>query len=249
MQGRNRFNSMKIKFVRNESEFPCVLCSIDLLSFSIAAQELALLNDPEITFLNDEMVPARRNEFIAGRLVAKNALHELSPQHLPKDWTLHRGVFSQPVVEGPEAFNICLSHTKNTVVAIAYPQAHPVGVDLEMIEQGPNSDLIFEHCTDLEKKLAIDVFGNRDLAALKLWTSKESLSKILHTGLMTNFTLFELSAIKGAEKEWNSTFLHFPQYRSQSWQGKSQFLTLSYPANSVLSKEPSEWRNWSSQFL
>lgn len=249
MQDELPLKWLKLKFTRAEKKYGAVLCGMQLNEAIDAVDHNLYLHNAELDYAQGELSTKRRREFIAGRIVSKLALQQLLPKYGYLQWQISRGVFTQPIVEGPGALGICITHTAEIVVAIAYPLAHQIGIDIESIPPEIATSIIFEHCSKSEIEQAILSMESESRAALKLWTCKESLSKILGTGLMTPFHFYELNDFKYSSPVHNSKFVHFPQYQSNSWFGKQHCLSISFPANSAFQCSDEAWEDWRSFFF
>lgn len=94
-------------------------------------------------------------------------------------------IFDFPVIIHPNIHNtnVSIAHTNHSAVAVAFPETHPVGIDIEDICD-ERSQTISTQLTDSEKSLRTNLSISEALFNTILWTAKESLSKVLKTGLM-----------------------------------------------------------------
>jgi phosphopantetheinyl transferase len=167
------------------------------------------------------VVPARQASYLLGRYVAKSAVAaHLGVGDLRQIHIAH-GVFEQPMVrvaQGPGA-QVTLSHSGPWGIAIAGPEAHPMGVDVERIEAFRRAGAgapPWQTTRDAWLLGALDRPAPQRLALL--WTIKEALSKVLKTGLMAGFEIFEINRIAAAAgRTFESEFTHFVQYKAVSW--------------------------------
>ena len=93
------------------------------------------LHGDEEALLTDRLHARRRHGLLIGRYAAKCALAALRPDLDPRALAIRPGVLEQPVLSGAggENLGISLSHAGPVAVAVAYPEACPMGIDLERI--------------------------------------------------------------------------------------------------------------------
>lgn len=243
------FKLLNLDFIREEKIYKSVLCSIDLNEINYYIKYDNYLSETELENICHNMISNRYKEFVIGRIASKIALQQILPKFHYLQWHLSAGVFSQPVVNGPGALGVSITHTHDAVMAIAFQLEHPLGIDLENTSIKTDASVIFEYCTAEEKKEAINTFNNEQFAALKLWTCKESLSKILCIGMMAPFKFLELNNISINSMKSTSRFEHFQQYQSETWLGEKNVFSISFPANSKLVTNDTNWEEWRLCFL
>ena len=149
----------------------------------------------------------RQHSYLLGRFAAKQAIIQKVPYIDAQDIHIASGVFTQPVIEHPQIRNmqVSISHTQDYAVAVAFPEHHPMGIDIESVRR-TNDEAISSHVS-LEEINIFKAFSYNDQQALtQLWSIKEALSKSFKTGLMADFSLF---AVASAEKKDNLIITHF----------------------------------------
>lgn len=137
----------------------------------------------------------------------------------------------QPILltNGASSLDISITHKRNMAAAIAFPKSHPMGIDLEKIEQSSRQTL--ESQMTMPEILAVTDSAQNCLNALwQLWVIKESISKVLKTGLTTSFLLFETCKHSFSKSGGISCyFRNFYQYHAQSWILDDHVLAVVYP--------------------
>jgi 4'-phosphopantetheinyl transferase len=109
-----------------------------------------------------------------------------------------------------------------------------MGVDLERIEEARH-ETILSQLSPQEISWMESAAGNRETVATALWTAKEALSKVLTTGLMTPFQVYNLSEFSQIESGmWEGGFQNFAQYKVRVWIGSTHVLSIAMPKRSVL---------------
>jgi 4'-phosphopantetheinyl transferase len=158
----------------------------------------------------------RIRSYLLGRFVAKQAIAALTAEKDLANIDIEPGVFNQPVVVSNHAnIQVSITHCDDLGVAIAFPEVHPMGIDLEKINYNKR-DILGRQITAFEKKLA-DALLVEETGLTLLWTVKEALSKTIKTGLLTPFEVFEVSQIELSGNFIRCNFKNFTQYRALSF--------------------------------
>ncbi len=142
------------------------------------------------------------------------------------------GIFGQPL--GCSPYGISVSHTSGYVVALLFPDEHPVGVDIEMVNREA-VDKIKSQLTSRELQIANFLNEAKEIAYTRLWTAKESLSKVLTTGLTIPMSMLEISKVEENANRMECEFSHFIQYKAISMHVGPFMLSIVHPAASSLS--------------
>lgn len=158
----------------------------------------------------------RRNSYLLGRYAAKVALGALVPGVASTALAIRPGVFEFPVVTGIANVQVSISHAGEWGAAMAFPEAHPMAVDLELIA-ADRAEVIQSQLTAAEKARlgAGPLDGVTELTLL--WTVKEAMAKVIRTGMMTPFEVFEVAAVRAEDGAFHSTFTQFGQYEAVSF--------------------------------
>jgi 4'-phosphopantetheinyl transferase len=149
----------------------------------------------------------RQHSYLLGRFAAKQAIIKKVPYIDAQDIHIASGVFTQPVIEHPQIHNllISISHTKDYAMAVSFPEHYPMGIDIESVQR-TNEQAISRHVS-LEEINIFKAFPYNEQQILTLlWSIKEALSKSFKTGLMADFSLFDVAS---AEKQKNLIISHF----------------------------------------
>lgn len=223
MNQQNITLKLKNKSVLHE----CFICLVESFFPEIEPCFLEVLSPKEKTFFEKIPSQIRQHTYLLGRYSAKQALSKIYsvPMHT---MFIESGIFNQPVLMTPRdlCFQVSLSHTKNFGGAIAFPETHPMGIDIEEISH-ENNVAIYSQMTCQE----LEVLNREDLSTRLTitWTAKEALSKVLRCGLMVSFKLLEICSYQQNQKYIECFFKHFPQYKSISWKYKSFIITIVCP--------------------
>lgn len=170
----------------------------------------------------------RRASYLLGRVAAKRAVQRLVRAVDPTSICIGSGVFQFPVVKGVGLSNVqaSISHCEGLGFCAAFPEAHPLGVDVEIISRA-NADIVSSQLSLSEKQLIRRKMG--DLDHTVAFSMKEALSKILRTGMMLDFQLLEIDTIAKEEDHICCTFRHFSQYKAYSFCQGSHVFSLALP--------------------
>lgn len=210
-------NVWDLELGREGGNFSATMC----LSTAPLA-ELLLVRERQLTTAENarlDGIPSerRRFSFLCGRVAAKAALVRLRPGSDPAVTEIAEGVFGQPVVSGANlaGVQVTISHAEGIGGAIAFPEAHPMGLDIETVR--PDLDRTIQTqmtAREMELHRALPLASSTGFALL--WTIKESLSKVLKCGLMTPMAIFEANTIEASRPVFVTTFANFAQYKTLS---------------------------------
>jgi 4'-phosphopantetheinyl transferase len=197
---------------------------------ALSSQPEAVLHAEELKYFHSLSALKRKKDYLLGRYAAKRALLYLSQTASAPEIHIRPGVFQQPVVIGPacEELSACITHSGTFAAAIAFPTGHPLGIDLEW-----HDDAVLE---TLKQHVETPELPPTELCAseaeryIRVWTVKESLSKILQCGLTTPFSVLKLRADPVPNgRAWSGEFENFSQYRFISLSSPKLSLALVHP--------------------
>jgi 4'-phosphopantetheinyl transferase len=189
-------------------EYPAVLR--DVAEF-LAPAEAAYFAD--LRFLR------RQQSFLLGRYAAKLALQCTLQESNPKAIEIGRGVFEQPIVSYGSAKTpgVTISHCNEIAVALAFPNGHPMGIDIEQIDHS-RMVAIQSQLSPAECRWARSAEADEITLSTLMWTAKEALSKALTCGLMTPMEVLKLSEFYPlGNGTWGGHFQNFAQYKFLGW--------------------------------
>ncbi len=180
----------------------------------------------------------RQYEFLAGRILAKITA---SRQFKIEDWrsieTL-KGVFGNPLIHIPGYAHkgISISHKQNKFGIIIYDEAHPVGFDMEIIDNSKVT--LLKSQSNKDEMMDREKMGcDESLFYTVLWSAKEALSKILRCGLTVPIELLSTQKNKYdvSHQVFEGEFCNFFQYRFVARIIEESIVTLVFPKRSVIS--------------
>jgi phosphopantetheinyl transferase len=198
----------------------------------------SILHPDEHVYFNTLSAPKRQHSYLHGRYTAKQAAKVFCPE--PARIKITAGIFQQPVLEIPGVSNLqlSLSHTDNWCGVVVFPEAHPMGIDVEMItpeiHETINGIITEEErrlLPGLQEAIARPMLPGADMALL--WTMKEALSKTLRTGLMTPLQVYEVNYIIHIDGVTEAHFTNFAQYKALSWLSGDHAWSIVLPKNSI----------------
>lgn len=210
-----QFRSGSITLYRDNNSFDC--------SYAIVSGELPdakineLLHPDERKKYHSFPFNARQQSFILGRIAVKYAILVGNPSVCPKNIHIDSGVFNYPYLKAEHCKNISisLSHSQNMAVAIAFPEHHIMGIDLEIINENYLA-VMKKILLRKEEELIENVNGSLISNSVYLWTSKEALSKAIKTGFSADIEIFEINSVKKVGLEIINSFKFFHQYKTIS---------------------------------
>lgn len=204
------------------------LCIADNSYENLAELALDFLHPNEYAYFASLAHDNRKHTYLLGRYCAKQAL-TIEPFYLtPKQYAIMPGVFGQPIINSKSNVQVSIAHTSTLGAAIAFPEAHPMGIDIELIDD-KNQDFIEKEMTTDELALLTKHIANKAHATTLLWSAKEALAKIFRTGLMTPFHLFEISSCRIEGEFVYTQFKNFHQYQACSFPIEQHVCSIVYP--------------------
>jgi len=203
----------------------------------LEGQDLSFLSPDDQKRFHSIRHDGRKLEFFLGRYLARNSVMELCSQMVkgnefgdPASVQFSTGVFKQVVILNIPNIEVSISHSNDVIAAVASQVAHPLGVDIERVDE-TRSKAIDRYLTDAELSFSLD---NHQLKTV-LWTAKEAMSKILRVGMMVDFSFLETDVTRFSDtgQLTEGYFRHISQYRFQSFTTSSFVITIVFPKNSV----------------
>lgn len=189
-----------------------------------------ILHTREAAYYKTLKFEKRKRDYLIGRYAAKQAVAALLQERDLRSILIKHGVFNQPIVSCGDKHNIQVSitHCDELGAAVAFPEAHPMGIDLQKINTSKR-EVIESQATEAEKEMITTLLCPYDTFLTLLWTTKEALSKVLRTGLMTPFTVFEMSSVEAQNNYFLGCFRNFAQYKTLSFEKDEYVCSIVYP--------------------
>ena len=203
----------------------------------VAERAPDFLHADELAAFRALKIARRQTSYLLGRYTAKAALHAcVGPAFVPTAINVAPGVFNQPVVHGLVAtppLGVSISHSERMVCALAYPEEHPMAIDVEEID-AERTHVMLTQIGDAEADRARAACTSPDLAATVVWSAKEALSKALRCGMTCPFEIFETIELEARDGYYAGRFKNFAQYKFHSWHRQTSVLTLVLPRKTEL---------------
>jgi 4'-phosphopantetheinyl transferase EntD len=208
----------------------CILQS----PLAVLQQQLSLLHPEEQAYYNTLKYDKRKVSYLLGRIAAKRAIGTLLSSDAFHTIAIDSGIFEFPVVKYIPNGNmqVCITHCDETAIALSYPEAHPLGVDIERTDKD-NTTAIQDQLTIGELTMATSTSLPLSVACTMIWTIKEGLSKILRTGLTIDLKLLEIKSLKRDNHLYTSEFQHLIQYKAISCVAGKYVCSVVIPRNTT----------------
>ncbi|MFD5261197.1 MULTISPECIES: 4'-phosphopantetheinyl transferase family protein [Bacillus] len=180
----------------------------------------------------------RLESYLVGRYAAKKAVSAFIKDERLHEIQITPGIFNQPIVKHSSAMNVqvSISHCDSMGFAIAFSEETPIGIDIERINID-NKNILAAQMTVEEKRLAKFLSLPDETIYTLLWTAKESLSKVLKTGLTTPLEIYEINKIYISKGILYSYYQNFSQYCTASVISGQHIYSITYPKETVLDLE------------
>ena len=217
---------------RAEKNYSAGLC---LCCFATSCREqevLKFLHPEEIEYFRTLTFEKRKKSYLVGRYAAKQAIKISSGEQNLHAISIQPGIFNQPITTciSEQNLQVSISHCGEIGAGLAFPEAHPLAIDIEKVEAG-RRELLESQLTQAEQKIMREVFISYDRALAVAWTAKEALSKVLKTGLTTPVHIFEIENVKSEIDYTISFFHHFGQYKAISFDAGIYVCSIVCPKN------------------
>ena len=224
------------------AEFSMVIASLE----ELVANVDTFLHAKEMDYFATLTYELRQQSYLLGRYAKKLALSRYLNGVPLNKILIEEGVFNFPIVSyaAKSNINVSDSHSGSCGIAIAFSEKHPMGIDIELIDVN-KIDVIQSQLTQEEKHL-IQTTSNvsEEVLCALFWTAKESLSKVLRTGLTTPFQIYQLVNLVNKENHWMSEFKNFSQYQAISFLLEDFVCSIVYPRRTTISIEMNEIQKW-----
>lgn len=190
------------------------------------------LHEDEVKHLNTMQYEKRINSYLLGRYCIKTSISNITNQYDLNKIIIKNGVFNQPIVISDSIANIqiSLAHSNDMATAVAFDEMVLLGVDIEKKNQA-TAEVIAGELTQHEWSFSKPLIDLDESFLLLLWTVKESLSKILKTGLTLPLSILEVQSVDFKDGYYISAFSHFFQYNAISWIDMDYVFSMTYPKN------------------
>ena len=203
--------------IRPENIFKATFCCSYFSSLADYKEIIKYLHPQEHNYYNTLKHEKRIRSYLMGRFVAKKAVAALSGKENLTNIYIQPGIFTQPiVVSDKQNIQVSITHCDDFGAGLAFPEAHPMGIDLEKISHDKRY-VLERQITKAEKELISSCPFSYMAGLTLLWTVKEALSKVLKTGLMTPFEVFEISKIELYDEYAICYYQNFTQYKAISF--------------------------------
>jgi len=233
-----KISKTDLKLQRKEGLFQASLAAIrgDLQALM---SKKDTLHPAEQEVLKGYRFDKRRSSYLLGRLAAKEAVMQLSNMTQPETIWVDSGIFSFPIVKCPTLNNVAvsISHCDDIGLCLAFPEAHPMGLDIEHIDAGQTEAILTQTAASeltLLKEHALDNIQGYTA----IWSIKEALSKILKTGMMLDFKIIKIKTLAVHGPILETTFEYFGQYKAYSYIRNDKYvISLALPGRTEVNLE------------
>lgn len=167
----------------------------------------------------------RKKEIYFGRLAINECLKIYQSNAKKENIKINYGIFHYPLIDISDV-EISLSHTYNSVIAIAFPRELLMGIDIEIFSYR-NLNVIRKNISSSEQRL-LTFQKNSEINRylLILWTSKEALSKALKIGFTANTEIFEIADVSFHSEYYITRFKNFPLFIGKSYILSEKVITV-----------------------
>jgi len=191
--------------------------------YTIANLDTWLIGD-EIKVYNSFKATTRKNEYLAGRILAKKTIFLATEEYNPNNIEIISGVWGDPLIKAKSFSNYWLSiaHTK-TEVAVLFSKfnTHPIGIDIEQISK-TNQHSLQQFLSQYDQPLTLQEMH-------LYWSAKEAAAKALRTGFTLPETLFEIGQIQKVDAVYLIKFKNLHRLQATAWVQNNCVVCIAYP--------------------
>ncbi|MEW9701801.1 4'-phosphopantetheinyl transferase superfamily protein [Paenibacillus sp. SI8] len=219
----------EILLTRPEHIYKASICCCYVKNMAEFERIIPYLHIEERNYFDTLKFEKRIRSFLLGRFAAKQAVAALTGEEKLEYIHIQAGIFDQPILSSTTRnTQVSITHCNDYGAAIAFPEAHPMGIDFEKIDDKKRS--AFESQITLAEKENINALPiSLDTALTLLWSAKEALSKVLKTGLTTSFKVFEVSKIELYDDHFICFYKNFKQYKAIAFTVGSHICAIACP--------------------
>lgn len=216
--------------LEREKKFKAGFCFLNE-ELPILVEQVTILHPEEKSYYDTLKFDRRKKSYLLGRITGKQAVSKLLLEEQAIDsFAIQFGVFYFPVVNyiGCQNIQVTIAHCGSLGVALAYPEEHPLGIDVEKIDTDKLETmklLVVDKEFDLISSCSLDILEGSTF----IWTIKEALSKVLKTGLTLDFKILEIETLHKEGTSYISTFKYFYQYKAISMKIGSHVFSIVLP--------------------
>lgn len=149
----DKYYHQRLIYQREKNSFHAEFCLASISLSKLNEHVTSILHPDELTYYKSLTFEKRKHDYLLGKFVAKKAVTFYESEIPLSEIYIDSGIFEFPIVyyPGKEKIQVSLSHSEKTSVAISYSEAHPMGIDLELIDLS-KMDVIETQLSDNEKK-------------------------------------------------------------------------------------------------
>lgn len=197
-----------------EETFKAGICICHLPVIEDYLKVLQHLHPQELNYYETLIFEKRKKSYLLGRYSAKQAICAFVGEENPRNTLIKHGFFNHPIVTNTNNQNVqvSISHCDDIGAAVAFPEDFPMGIDVERIDLN-KANVLESQMTEKEKELIKSFPYSYSTMLIFLWTVKEALSKVLKTGMMTPFHIYEINSLTVEHSCMVSNFKNFAQYK------------------------------------
>jgi phosphopantetheinyl transferase len=220
-------------------DFSIGLVRFDDNEANVNERDDSYLSESELKQLAYFKSAIRDRTFRLGRRAVKRALAHLFSGVDASNWDVSPNVHGAPVVacltNVQPPIHVSISHTDRAAVGLVTSRLWPAAIDLEEVVPR-NEALLLDYVTLSEKRFIESQLEVLPVVALTmLWSVKESLAKLLESGLSAQINVYETTDWTfDSEGRLSVKFINFSHVQACSASAKGHVLSISYPLPSEI---------------
>lgn len=241
----HNIHKLEFHIKRKDIEYTSHLAVVPLKTYHTMSPRVSdILHPKEMLYYNKLIVEKRKASFSMGRFAAKIAVNNFVGETGLNQIEIASGIFGNPLVRYPSHHVpfVCITHDDAYAISIAYPDVHPMSIDLESIQKD-KIPVIKSQCSQGEIKLFNNTNMPEEVFYAMLWTIKEAISKAIRCGLTIPLKLLSIKNFNHINDSlYVSKFTNFGQYKAYSFILNKHVFSLALPMKSELIVNQDEFK-------
>ncbi len=195
------------------------------------AQGTDYLSGDEKAIYSRFKVDSRRNQFLAGRYIAKETVRQEHPNMALGAINIVHGIWGFPLVHSDALYQttVSIGHADCCAAALYFnSNTHPVGIDVEELTE-KNSSALKNFIAEGEQELIRSANLNFSEVIHLLWSAKEAAGKALKVGFTIPEEMYTISSITVSNNIYSIIFEKLPMLTVAGWRYGNHVVCIAFP--------------------
>lgn len=189
------------------------------------------LSEDEKAIYSRFKVDSRRNQFLAGRYIAKETVRQKHPNMELGAINIVHGIWGFPLVHSDALYQttVSIGHADYCAAALFFDSnTHPVGIDVEEMTE-KNLPALENFIAGREQELIRSANLNFFEVMHLLWSAKEAAGKALKVGFTIPEEMYNISSITMSNNMYSIVFEKLPMLTVAGWRYGNHVVCIAFP--------------------